>query len=67
MEVPWYKKYVLINMYINMYIIKFIYNNNIIMLQWLLLAGVAICIILGFISFVSIHNKNRYQLVLPFR
>jgi len=37
------------------------------MLQWLLLVGVGVCIILGFISFVSIYNKNGYQLVLPFR
>ncbi|CAL1681076.1 unnamed protein product [Lasius platythorax] len=34
---------------------------------WLLLVGVAICVILGFISIVSIHNKTRHQLIWPFR
>lgn len=37
------------------------------MLQWLLLVGVVICVILGFISIISIYNKKRYQLVLPIR
>ncbi|XP_018315418.1 vascular endothelial growth factor receptor 3 isoform X1 [Mycetomoellerius zeteki] len=35
--------------------------------MWLLLAGIVICVILGFISIISIHNKNGYQLVFPFR
>lgn len=37
------------------------------MLQWLLLAGITICIILGFISVASIHNKTGYQFMWPFR
>lgn len=37
------------------------------MLQWLLLAGVAMCVILGFISIVSVRNKTEYQLEWPFR
>ncbi|XP_071570605.1 vascular endothelial growth factor receptor 3 [Temnothorax nylanderi] len=36
-------------------------------IMWLLLAGVAICVVLGFISIVSIYNKNGYQLVSPTR
>ncbi|EGI68910.1 Fibroblast growth factor receptor [Acromyrmex echinatior] len=35
--------------------------------KWLLLAGIVICVILGFISIISIHNKNGYQLVFPFK
>ncbi|KAG5311487.1 FES kinase, partial [Acromyrmex insinuator] len=35
--------------------------------MWLLLAGIVICVILGFISIISIHNKNGYQLVFPFK
>ncbi|KYN19295.1 Fibroblast growth factor receptor [Trachymyrmex cornetzi] len=35
--------------------------------KWLLLAGIIICVILGFISIISIHNKNGYQLVFPFK
>ncbi|XP_024887703.1 tyrosine-protein kinase Mer-like isoform X2 [Temnothorax curvispinosus] len=35
--------------------------------MWLLLAGVAICVVVGFISIVSIYNKNGYQLVVPTR
>ncbi|GAB1862189.1 Vascular endothelial growth factor receptor 3-like isoform X1 [Camponotus japonicus] len=34
---------------------------------WLLLAGITICIILGFISVASIHNKTGYQFIWPFR
>ncbi|XP_029659980.1 vascular endothelial growth factor receptor 3-like [Formica exsecta] len=39
-------------------------NGNIV---WLLLAGVTMCVILGFISIVSIRNKTEYQLEWPFR
>ncbi|KYM94722.1 PREDICTED: fibroblast growth factor receptor 1-like [Cyphomyrmex costatus] len=35
--------------------------------KWLLLAGIVICVILGFISIKSIYNKNEYQLVFPFK
>lgn len=37
------------------------------MLQWLLLAGITICIVLGFIKIMSIHNKTGYKFILPFR
>lgn len=53
----------IINIILILYIISNSYSE--IILQWLLLAGVVICIVLGFISIMTIYNKNGYQLVLP--
>ncbi|XP_011859513.1 PREDICTED: platelet-derived growth factor receptor alpha [Vollenhovia emeryi] len=35
--------------------------------MWLLFVGVVICIVLGFIGIMSIHNKNGYRFVLTTR